>query len=100
MGLAALSTLVFYAAFFCCDFSFAHLARWNAAIFLRADADMVRLGLTVLAWSLALLFAYRAFCAALILLRAAAERVRLGFVAKRPPFNLPRTERAASTCLS
>ena len=44
MGLAALSTLVFYAAFFCCDFSFAHLARWNAAIFLRADADMVRLG--------------------------------------------------------
>ena len=31
-----------YAAFFCCAFTFAHLARWNAAIFLRAATDMVR----------------------------------------------------------
>jgi hypothetical protein len=44
--------------------------------------------------------AHLAFCAALILLRADAERARFGLVAKRPPFNFPRTERVASTCLS
>src|SRR5579864_349737 len=32
-----------YAAFFCCAFTFAHLARWNAEILLRAAADIVRL---------------------------------------------------------
>jgi hypothetical protein len=36
--------LVGYAAFFCCTLTFAHLARWNAAIFFRAAADRVRRG--------------------------------------------------------
>jgi hypothetical protein len=69
-----------YAAFFCCAFTFAHLARCAAAIFLRADADMVRLRFVLLAWSFAALFAHRAFCARLIRLRAEADKVRLGFV--------------------
>ena len=38
--------------FFFAAFTFAHLARCAAAIFLRADADMVRLGF--IAWSFAL----------------------------------------------
>jgi len=66
-----------YAAFFS-RLTFAHLARWNAAIFFRAAADMVRFGFAApLADAL---FAHRAFCAKLILLRAAADRVRLGSV--------------------
>jgi len=32
-----------YAAFFCEALTFAHLSRWAAAIFLRAEADIVRL---------------------------------------------------------
>jgi len=74
-----------------------HRSRWAAAIFLRAAADRMGLGLAVPACTLPL-FAHRAFWAALIFLRAEIER--LGLVAKRPPFNLPRTERVASTCLS
>ena len=35
-----------YAAFFS-RLTFAHLARWNAAIFLQAATDLVRLGFTV-----------------------------------------------------
>jgi len=64
------------AAYFCCAFTFAHLARCAAAIFLWADADKVRLGFILPARSLAALFAHRAFCARLIRLRAYADRVR------------------------
>ena len=60
-----------YAAFFACPFTFGHLARCAAAIFLRADADMVRLGFCA-----CFCFAQRARCAAAILLRPAAEIVR------------------------
>jgi hypothetical protein len=41
----------YYAAFFCC-FTFAHLARWNAAIFLRTAAEIVRLGFTASTYKL------------------------------------------------
>ena len=67
--------LYFFAAL-----TFAHLARCAAAIFLRADADMVRLGFVLPAWSFAALFAHRAFCARLIRLRVEADSVRLAFV--------------------
>ena len=75
---------------------FAHLALCAAAIFLRADADMLRLGFGARPFA----FAHRAFCARLIRLRANADTPRFGVVELRPPSNLPRTERAASTCLS
>ena len=87
-----------YAAFFC--LIFAHLARWNAAIFLRAAADIVRFGFTAFTPFDDAVFAHRAFCARLIFLRAAADRVCLGFVYKLPPFSFPSTDRAASICLS
>jgi hypothetical protein len=60
-----------YATFFCA-FTFAHLARCAAAIFLRADADMVRL-VFILPVCFAALLAHRAFCARLIRLRAEAD---------------------------
>ena len=41
----------------------AHLARWRAAIFLRAAADIVRLSFTASTCLDDALFAYRAFCA-------------------------------------
>jgi hypothetical protein len=66
-----------YAAFFCCALALAHLARCAAAIFLRADADIVRLGFP--AWP-DFCFAHRARCAAAILLRPATEIVRFVFV--------------------
>ena len=88
-----------YAALFCC-FTFAHLTRWAAAIFLRAAADMVRLGCTGATPFDDAVFAHRAFCARLIFLRAAADRVCLGFVYKLPPLSLPSTDRAASMCFS
>jgi hypothetical protein len=58
-------------------FTFAHLARWAAAIFRRADVDIVRLGRVAPAWPFEDLFAHRAFCARLIFLRAAADKVGL-----------------------
>jgi serine/threonine protein kinase len=72
-----------YAAFFCC-FSLAHLARWKAAIFLRAAVDIVRFGFgaTTLSADEAR-FAQRARCAAAIFPRAAAlilRRLSVGFV--------------------
>ena len=67
-----------YAAIFFC-LTFVHRARCAAAIFLRAAADIVRVGFTATPFVDAL-FAHRAFCARLIFLRAAAERVCLGFV--------------------
>ena len=61
---------------FACFLIFTHLARCAAAIFLRADADIVRLGFAVPALPSEALFAHRAFCARLIFLRPAAEIVR------------------------
>jgi len=65
-----------YAAFFCPAFTFDHRNFCAAAIFLRADADMVRFGFCV-----CFCFAQRARCAAAILLRPAAEIVRFVFPA-------------------
>jgi hypothetical protein len=72
-----------YTAFLCC-FTFAHLARWNAAIFLRADADIVRFGFGATTLSSdESRFAQRARCAAAMFSRAAAlifRRLGFGFV--------------------
>jgi hypothetical protein len=87
----------FYAAyFFLADFTRAHLALCAAAILRLPAAEIVRLGFG----ALALPFAHRAFCARLIRLRAKADIVCFALVELLPPFNLPRTERAASTCRS
>jgi hypothetical protein len=70
--------LVSYADFFWAAFTFAHLARWAAAIFLRAAADIVFLlgMLTTFCFCPALLrtFAHRALWAAAILSLAAADK--------------------------
>jgi hypothetical protein len=80
----AVSGIQYYAAFFFCCFSFAHLARWNAAIFLRADADIVRFGFVATTLSSdEARFAQRFRCAAAIFSRAAPlilRRLSLGFV--------------------
>lgn len=68
------------AYFFFCALTFAQRTLCAAAIFLRADADMVRLGFVLPPWPFAALFALRAFCATLIRLRAEAETLRPGFV--------------------
>ena len=65
-------------SFYAAALTRAHLARWAAAIFLRAAADIVRLGFGLAVVSLEARLAHRAFCARLIFLRAAAERVRFG----------------------
>jgi hypothetical protein len=78
--------------------TFAHLARCAAAIFLRSDADMVRLAeaeTVVFAAPLAgcdlfRVFAHRFFCARLIRLRADADNVRRPF-----EFELPKAASAA-----
>ena len=82
----------------------AHLARCAAAIFLRADADMVRF-----AGAEPVLFAgcdsfrtlaHRAFCACAILRREAADTIRAGRVASRDtpePFKDSITEIARSS---
>jgi hypothetical protein len=76
-----------YAAFFPA-FNFAHLARWNAAIFLRAAADMVRLKGTnpvVFASDIGCdslrAFAHLARCACAILRREACDIIRVGWFA-------------------
>jgi hypothetical protein len=68
-----------YAAFFCCVFTFAHRARCAAAIFLRADTDIVRFtGAEAVVLAIAIgcdsfrAFAHLAFCACAILRREAA----------------------------
>ena len=83
---------------------FAHRARCAAAIFLRADADMVRF-----AGAEPVLFAgcdsfrtlaHRAFCACAILRREAADTIRAGRVASRDtpePFKDSITEIARSS---
>ena len=68
-----------YAACFAA-FTLAHRARWAAAIFLRAAADICLGFAAVAGCAIALCFAHRAFCARLIFLRAAADKARLGFV--------------------
>jgi len=78
------------------------LARCAAAIFRRADADIVRLpGLgpfAIRSTFNARTFAQRSFWAAAIFLRADAESVLRVPSWSFPPFILPRTESAASTC--
>jgi hypothetical protein len=74
-----------YAAFFAA-FTFAHRARWKAAIFLREAADMVRFGTagadaagffsTVPGCAPFLTFAHLAFCPSAIFRRDAAEIIR------------------------
>jgi hypothetical protein len=78
-----------YAAFFCLALTAAHRAFCAAAIFLRADGDMMRLGFTVpvvfattnVGFDPPRTLAHRAFCAKLILRRAEADNVCLAFVA-------------------
>ena len=66
-----------YAAFFP-DRTFAHLARWAAAILRLPSADIVRLSFAIDAAPFAVAcLAHRAFCARLIFLRAAADIVRV-----------------------
>jgi hypothetical protein len=74
-----------YAAFFCCALTFAQRALCAAAIFLRADADMVRLAGAELDVFPAdadcdcfLTLAHRAFCANAIFRREAADIIRFG----------------------
>ena len=75
-----------YAAFFCCAFNFAHRVRWNAAIFLRAAADMVRLtGAEPAVFAIATtgcdsfrVLAHLARCACAIFRREAADMIRVG----------------------
>ena len=80
-----------YAAFFCCAFNFAHLARWKAAIFLRADADIVCFaGADAVVFAAPTdgcdscrAFAHLAFCACAIFRREAADIIRFGWLALR-----------------
>ena len=70
-------------------FTFTHLARCDAAIFLRADADMVRFaGAELVAFAIPSAgcdsfraFAHLAFFARAILRREAAEMIRVGWFA-------------------
>ena len=75
-------------AFFCCAFTFAHLARCAATILLRPAAEIVRLGL-------AFCFAHRAFCAKLIFRRAETLMVCLPRFEPLEP-GLPKAASAAS----
>ena len=87
----------FYAALFCVALSFAQRARWNAAIFLRAAADIVRFTRVVfvlfgraVGCDVPRSFAHLAFCACAILRREAADIIRVGWLALRivaEPFN-------------
>ena len=77
-----------YAAFFCCVFNFAHLARCAAAIFLRADADMVRFtGANVVVFDnpvgcdVSRAFAHLVLGARAILRRDVADMIRVGWFA-------------------
>jgi hypothetical protein len=74
LGLTSYSS---YAVFFRAAFTFAHLARWAAAIFFRAAADIVFFGIVTTFGFCPLFpraFAHRARCAAAILALAAADR--------------------------
>jgi len=81
------TNVLIYAAFFAA-FTFAHRALWNAAIFLRAAADIVRFAgadaavffSTVPGCAPFLDFAHRASCPSAIFRRDAAEIIRFGWV--------------------
>jgi hypothetical protein len=87
LNIAGLANDYSYAAFFPA-FNFAHRARCAAAIFLRADADMVRFteAETVVfaappaGVDPAFTFAHLAFCARAIFLREAVDTMRVGRV--------------------
>jgi hypothetical protein len=114
LRLAPFSVLLGYAAFFCCALIRAHRALWNAAIFLRADGDIVCLtGAETDVFFAATtgsdsfrIFAHRACCAKAIRRREAAlmtldgaDTVRVGWVACRDvpvPFSDSMTEIAWS----
>jgi hypothetical protein len=75
-----------YAAFFCRAFKFAQRARWNAAIFLRAAADIVRFtgsGFVVFAIAIGCdpwrAFCHLARCARAILRLDVADMIRVGW---------------------
>ena len=72
------SRFTLHAAFF----SFAHLARCAAAILRRADADIVRTGVSLGA---DFTLAHRALCAAAIRRRETAETLRLPPLPPLPP---------------
>jgi hypothetical protein len=82
-----------YAAFFCCAFNFAHLARWNAAIFLRAATDIVRftgadfvaLAIDTTGCDSLRALAHLALCACAIFRREAADTIRVGFARRDAP---------------
>jgi hypothetical protein len=79
-----------YAACFC-RFSFAHRARWNAAIFLRAAADMMRFtGAEAVVFAAAttdcdsfLALDHLALCACAIFRREAADMTLVGWFVLR-----------------
>jgi len=89
-----------YAAFFFPAFTFAHRSRCAAAIFLLADADIVRLAGAERVTAFAGCDPFRplahlALCASAIFRREAAEIIRFGWVALRDvpePFNDSITE--------
>ena len=90
-----------YAAFFCCAFSFAQRACWNAAIFRRAAADIVRFtGDKAVVLPMAptgsdpfFALAHLAFCARAILPREAADMIRVGwFVCPKVTWPKPLSE--------
>jgi len=92
-----------YAAFFFAALNFAHRARCAAAIFLRADADMVRFtGAEPIVFAAPTAgcdpfpaLAHLALCARAIFRREAAEIIRFGWFASRDtpdPFSDSMTE--------
>lgn len=91
VGERVFCTMRLYAAFFSCDFTFAHLARCAAAILLRPAADIVCFPFGVRFFC----FAQRACCAKLILRRAAADSVRRVPFALAPLYAPTKAESAA-----
>jgi hypothetical protein len=87
-GFVWISSGLIYAAFLCCVLIFCQRARWNAAIFLRAAADIVRFtgaGFVVFASVIGCdslrALAHLARCACAIFRREAADMIRVGWFA-------------------
>lgn len=74
----AAGSLICYAAFLFAALTFAHLARCAAAIFLRADDDMVRLTRFDVIETTFRALAHLARCAFAILRRESADTIRVG----------------------
>jgi hypothetical protein len=91
-----------YAAFFFPAFTLAHRARCAAAIFLRADADIVRFtvaeAVAAAGCDRLRALAHRFFCATLIFLRADADKVRCLFDAELPKAASAAVKRCTSCC--